>query len=121
MSLLPPGRYTITFTLQGFATESRDATVSLAREATLDVAMRPSLEAAITVTATRPSSTRPRPRSATNLTPARMETLPTGRNYTSVVQVTPGVSSDANPENTGQSTITVYGSTGAENPTSSTA
>ena len=45
----------------------------------------------------------------------RSQTLPTGRNYSSVVQITPGVSSDANPENTAQSSITVYGSTGAEN------
>ena len=32
-----------------------------------------------------------------------------------MVQITPGVSSDANPENSDQSSITVYGSSGAEN------
>jgi hypothetical protein len=51
----------------------------------------------------------------TNLTTRAIETLPTGRNYASIVQVTPGVSSDANPSNGGQSSITVYGSSGAEN------
>ncbi len=50
-----------------------------------------------------------------NLDSRAIETLPTGRNYSSVVQITPGVSSDANPENSSQSSITVYGSTGAEN------
>jgi outer membrane receptor protein involved in Fe transport len=44
-----------------------------------------------------------------------IETLPSGRNYSSLVQVTPGVSSDANPENAGQSNISIYGSSGAEN------
>src|SRR5213076_1165089 len=33
----------------------------------------------------------------------------------SIVQVAPGVSSDANPSNPSQSTISVYGSSGAEN------
>ncbi|HVT59086.1 MAG TPA: TonB-dependent receptor plug domain-containing protein [Thermoanaerobaculia bacterium] len=51
----------------------------------------------------------------TNLDSRAIETLPTGRNYSSVIQITPGVSSDANPENTDQSTITVYGSSGNEN------
>ena len=45
-----------------------------------------------------------------NFSTQSIETLPSGRNYSSIVQVTPGVASDANPENTGQSTITVYGS-----------
>ena len=51
----------------------------------------------------------------TNLDTRAIETLPTGRNYSSIAQVTPGVSSDANPGNADQNTITVYGSSGAEN------
>src|SRR4029078_2400397 len=50
-----------------------------------------------------------------NLSTRAIESLPSGRNYTSIVQVTPGISSDANPQNQGQSTITIYGSSGAEN------
>src|SRR5207237_9065186 len=51
----------------------------------------------------------------TNLDVRAIETLPTGRNYASIVQVAPGVSSDANPSNGQQVTISVYGSSGAEN------
>src|SRR5262249_1118705 len=51
----------------------------------------------------------------TNMDTRTIETLPTARNYSSVVQITPGVSSDANPANAQQTTITVYGSSGAEN------
>jgi hypothetical protein len=50
-----------------------------------------------------------------NLDQKAIESLPTGRNYSSMAQLVPGVSSDANAENTGQSTITVYGSSGNEN------
>ncbi len=50
-----------------------------------------------------------------NLGTRAIETLPTARNYSSVVQITPGVSSDAHPDNNRQDSITVYGSTGAEN------
>src|SRR5256885_97821 len=51
----------------------------------------------------------------TNLGTRSIETLPTGRNYSSIAQVAPGVSSDANPGNPDQNTISVYGSSGAEN------
>ena len=45
--------------------------------------------------------------------PRAIQTLPTGRNYASVVQIAPGVvQSDADPEG---DSITVYGSSGAEN------
>src|SRR5205085_7812241 len=51
----------------------------------------------------------------TNRDTRTVETLPTGRNYSSVVQVVPGVSTDASSNNSDQTTITVYGSSGAEN------
>ena len=50
-----------------------------------------------------------------NFAQRSIQTLPTGRNYSSIVQVAPGISSDADSRNTTQSTITVYGSSGAEN------
>ena len=50
-----------------------------------------------------------------NLDQQAIESLPTGRNYSSMAQLVPGVTSDANPENTAQTTISVYGSSGAEN------
>src|SRR5437764_8099162 len=52
----------------------------------------------------------------TNLNATQIETLPTARNYSSVTQITPGVSTDAIQSDDKQTpTITVYGSSGAEN------
>ncbi len=116
-ALLPPGEYTVTFRLEGLAPESRrNVTVSLGKDTSLDVTMRPAaVSAEIVVSATAPVLDTTSTTLGTNLNARAIETLPTGRNYASVVQVTPGVSSDANPGNPSQSTISVYGSSGAEN------
>ena len=116
LSLLPPGEYTLSFRLQGFAPETRRGlTVNLGKDTTLDVSLKPSAAEEITVTAEAPVLDASSSTLGTNLNTRAIETLPTGRNYSSIVQVAPGVSSDANPQNPGQSTITVYGSSGAEN------
>lgn len=116
LTVLPPGIYSVTFTLSGFATESRkDVTVGLDKDTVLNPELGVSLSEEITVTTDLPVVNTTTTELGTNLDVRSLETLPTGRNYSSVVQITPGVSSDANPENTGQSSITVYGSTGAEN------
>jgi carboxypeptidase family protein/TonB-dependent receptor-like protein len=115
LTLLPPGEYTVAFTLQGFANESRQVTVGLDKDTTVNPTLRASLSEEITVTTDVPVVDTTTTTVGTNLDTRAIETLPTGRNYSSVVQITPGVSSDANPENTQQSSITVYGSTGAEN------
>ncbi len=114
-TLLPPGTYTINFDLQGFGVESRDIAVSLDQDTTLNVQLTPALSEEITVTSEVPVVDTTSTTLGTTLDARVIESLPTGRNYSSVVQITPGVSSDANPENTSQSSITVYGSTGAEN------
>lgn len=116
-ALLPPGVYEARFNLEGFGPESRsDVRVALGRDLALDVVLQPAtLTEAITITAV-PLILDPVSASVgSNLDVAAIETLPTGRNYASIVQVVPGVSSDANPHNATQSTITVYGSSGAEN------
>jgi hypothetical protein len=115
LTLLPPGSYTISFTLQGFGTESREVPVALDKDATVNVSLTPSVAEEITVTSEVPIVDTTSTTLGTNLEAREIQTLPTGRNYSSVVQIAPGVSSDANPENTQQSSITVYGSTGAEN------
>lgn len=116
-TLLPPGSYTVSFTLDGFATEQRsNVRVALGKDATLDVTMNPSaMSAEVTVLAAAPVLDTTSTSVGTNLDTRAIETLPTGRNYASIVQVAPGTSSDANPSNPSQSTITVYGSSGAEN------
>lgn len=115
LTLLPPGTYTINYNLQGFGIESREILVSLDQDATVNVELTPALTEEITVTSEVPVVDTTSTTLGTNLESRTIETLPTGRNYAAVVQITPGVSSDANPENTSQNSITVYGSTGAEN------
>ncbi|HEV7505125.1 MAG TPA: TonB-dependent receptor [Thermoanaerobaculia bacterium] len=116
LNLLPPGDYTVTFTGQGFATEAKQGvTVGLDKDATLNINLRAALTESITVTSAVPVVDTTSASVGTNLNASTIQTLPTGRNYSAVVQITPGVSSDANTDNAGQSSIAVYGSTGAEN------
>src|SRR3972149_1329016 len=50
LTLLPPGQYEVTFTLQGFASETRTGvTGGLARDTTLDAGMRPAVEESVFV------------------------------------------------------------------------
>ncbi|MCJ7441455.1 MAG: TonB-dependent receptor, partial [Thermoanaerobaculaceae bacterium] len=116
LTLLPPGQYEVTFTLQGFATETRTGvTVGLARDTTLDAVMRPAVKESLVVSGEVPLVDVSSATVATNLNATSIQTLPSGRNYSSLVQVAPGTSSDASENNLGQNTITVYGSSGAEN------
>ncbi|HTQ81197.1 MAG TPA: TonB-dependent receptor, partial [Thermoanaerobaculia bacterium] len=116
LTLLPPGAYTVNFTLQGFGAESRKGiAVNLDRDTTLDAVLRPRASEEITVVGEAPVIDTTSTSLGTNLDARTVQALPTGRNYSSVVQITPGVSSDANPDNKDQSTIAVYGSSGAEN------
>src|SRR5688572_1367597 len=116
-SILPPGTYEVRFALDGFGAESRrDVRIALGKDASIDVVLRPAtVSEAITVVASTPVLDTTSTSVGTNLDIAAIETLPTGRNYASIVQVVPGVSTDANPHNATQNTITVYGSSGAEN------
>ncbi len=116
LALLPPGDYTVTFTGQGFATQNKQGVaVSLSKDSTLNVELGAALAEEITVTGAVPLVDTTSSALGTNLNASTIQTLPTARNYSAVVQITPGVASDANPDNAGQSSITVYGSTGAEN------
>lgn len=114
--LLPPGSYTLTATLEGFAPKVQEnVAVGLDRETTINVTLQPATAETITVTGEAPIIETGSTSLGSNFDALAIETLPTQRNYSSIVQVTPGVSSDAHPENREQGSITVYGSTGAEN------
>lgn len=116
LSLLPPGQYTARFSLDGFApVEHRDVRIALDQNANLDAVMRAAVSEEMTVVASAPVLDTTSSSIGTGFDTLAIETLPTGRNYASIVQVAPGVSSDANPSNPTQATITVYGSSGAEN------
>ncbi|MBV8517819.1 MAG: TonB-dependent receptor [Acidobacteria bacterium] len=116
-ALLPPGDYEVRYTLDGFAPEARHGVhVSLGKDMPLDATLRPAaVSEQLTVTAEAPIVDTNSTALGANLDTRAIETLPTERNYASIVQVVPGVASDANTGNPDQSTITVYGSSGAEN------
>jgi len=115
-SLLPPGEYALSFSLEGFAPEARRGVViSLGKETSVDVVVKAAAQESITVTGEAPVLDTASTNLGTSITTRQIETLPTGRNYSSIVQIAPGVSSDATTDNKQQSSITVYGSSGAEN------
>ncbi|MGZ8798069.1 MAG: TonB-dependent receptor, partial [Thermoanaerobaculia bacterium] len=115
-ALLPPGEYTLVFNLSGFGPATHTGVVALGKDATFDVTLRlASVSETMTVSAEAPVLDTASASLGTNLSQRAIETLPTGRNYSSIAQVAPGVSTDANPSNGSQSTIAVYGSSGAEN------
>ena len=116
LSLIPPGTYTVSFTLQGFSRETqKGVAVGLGKDTTLNVNLHISATAEMTVTSEAPVIDLTSTTLGTSLDSRAVTTLPTGRNYSSLAQVVPGVSTDANPDNSGQTTISVYGSSGAEN------
>ena len=51
----------------------------------------------------------------TNIDSQKIQSLPSGRNYTSIVQIAPGVSTQTSNTEAFANAITVYGSTGLEN------
>ncbi len=112
---LPPGRYEVSFELAGFGPEKGSVEVGLGREAVLNISLHPATSEEITILGEVPVIDTRSTTLGSNFSTQAIETIPSGRNYSSLVQITPGVSSDANPENTGQTNITVYGSSGAEN------
>ena len=117
LPLLPPGSYTVAFTMSGFAPKKNASVpVSLGKETTVDTVLSPSMTESITVGSFAPPIDTTSNTLGTNFNATQIETLPTQRDYASVAQVTPGVSTDAIQSDDKQTpTISVYGSSGAEN------
>ena len=116
LTLLPPGQYTVSFSLTSYRPESKSSViVNLDKDSTLDSALRREVREEVTVVADIPAVDTTSTSLGTNLSSLVIQTLPTTRNYSGIVQIVPGTSSDANPENKDQTSITVYGSAGNEN------
>src|SRR3954447_4809561 len=117
LPLLPPGSYAVAFTLSGFGQKKQAAvSVLLGKETAVDAMLSPTLSESITVGSFAPPIDTSSTTLGTNLNATQIETLPTARNYSSAAQITPGVSTDAIQSDDKQTpTITVYGSSGAEN------
>jgi hypothetical protein len=113
--LLPPGAYRVSATLQGFALVEQTVAVSLARTATLDFRLAAAVKEAVVVTGETPIVDTTSATTGSNFDNREIKTLPTGRNYSSVVLVAPGVTTQASNTNTFAGTITIYGSSGLEN------
>ncbi len=113
--LLPPGVYKVTASLQGFARIESTVTVALGKTAAGDFKLRPTASAEITVSGTAPLVDQESSAIGNNIDSRQIKALPTGRNYTSIVQISPGVSTQTSNTAAFANTIVVNGSTGLEN------
>lgn len=109
-SLLPPGQYSLTAKLGGYAPLNQsNIGVGLNRTVTLELGMRPaSMSDTITVTAESPVVDVTSAQTGANVTAETITSLPMPRDFYAVAQIAPGTSTDA-------AGTTMYGSTGAEN------
>ncbi len=113
LTLLPPGKYTVSATLDGFAPRSETVQLALTQAASITIELIPAKTEAVTVTAEAAAVETDSTVVGRNLDAKTFEALPTGRNYSSVVQLASGVGTDnSDSRNTA---ITVYGATGLEN------
>src|SRR5262249_35579651 len=91
--LLPPGQYTITFTLAGFATAKQTRDVAAAQTLTLDVSLKPAtVSEAVTVTPERPLFA-PTVEASTNIKGEVLAQLPSTRTLLGAVSLAPAVHS----------------------------
>ena len=108
---LPPGDYTITFNLDGFADVTETATVSLGGVEEVTVRMEPAqVTEVVGVVAVVPSPIASTGTGA-NVTTAETDRLPLGRTIFHIAELAPGVSKNA--PNDGQ--VTISGSFGYDN------
>jgi outer membrane receptor protein involved in Fe transport len=117
LPLLPPGTYDVTVTLSGFAAATHNTSVALGGDTRIDFTMRPSAKEVVTVTAATPVIDQASTTLGANLDQHLIQTIPTDRNFASIVQVTPGVATETDPYNPSNDStaITVYGSSTSEN------
>ncbi len=113
--LLPPGIYKVTASLQGFARIESTVTVALGKTSTNDVKLRPSATAELVVTGTAPLIDQESAAIGNNIDNRQIKSLPTGRDYSSIVQITAGVSQQTANSAAFANTIVINGSTGLEN------
>lgn len=95
---LPPGRYEVTAELSGFGKlVNSDLRLNVAQEATLSLTLKlATLQEAVTVTGELPIVETTRSALGTTITTSEIEELPiAGRNFATLAQLTPGVTSTA--------------------------
>ena len=113
--LLPPGLYKVTANLQGFARTEQPVVVALGKISTAELQMRAAVKEEVVVSGEAPVVDQTSNTVGTNIDSQKIRSLPSGRNYTSIVQISPGVSTQTSNTEAFANAITVYGSTGLEN------
>jgi len=107
--VLPPGSYTVTYSLSGFQTRSQEnVAVKIGSTTRVDVVMTSAFTDEVVVTSESPLVDTTSTTVGVDLSSEFYDGLPTGRNYTSVALVTPGAQND-------DSGTSFYGSSGLEN------
>lgn len=113
LTLLPPGQYTVTTRLQGFAPKVQTVTLALSQAASITLELVAAATAEVTVTGESIPVETESNTIGRNMDAKTFQALPTGRNYADVAQLTSGVNTDNSDVR--QTSLTVYGSTGLEN------
>lgn len=111
-SLIPPGDYTVTFTLTGFNKVQKKAAVQLDKAVVIDASMQISTTAEVVVTGESPVIDATSSSSGANFTAEFVRSLPTGRGFAAIATKVPGVTPGFGADS---ANFNVYGSTGAEN------
>jgi hypothetical protein len=113
LTLLPPGAYTVTATLQGFGPKSQTIALGLAQNVSTRIELIPVTTETMTVTAEAATVATESNTAGRNIDASVFQALPTGRNYATVAQLASGTNTDGSDAR--NQSITVYGSTGLEN------
>jgi hypothetical protein len=114
-TLLPPGQYTVTASLQGFNRINQpNVAVEIGQTKKLDVTLNAATSETITVTGAAPVVDVTSAQQGASISSQTLQSLPIARNFTAAAQVAPGTATQSgNGQGAGQ--VTVYGSSGSEN------
>jgi len=112
---VPPGKYRIKASLEGFETLEETVTVSLDATATLDMKLRLIVRESVTVTGEIPLVDVTSTTSGTNYTNKVIAKLPVARNYADIVRSNPGVNTDRGETQGRSQALSIYGATSVEN------
>lgn len=111
LPFLPPGEYTVTFELTGFATIKRDARITLSQTTTINAGLTVSTQTeTITVVGQASGDFNQGPTVATSFKQELNEKLPLNRTFQALVALTPGVQSSGP-----QGAVSISGAASFEN------
>ena len=112
ISLVPPGEYTVTFSMSGFGSVSRKTAVQLDKTVVVDGTLSLSTTATVIVSGVAPVIDATSSTTGANFTSEFTKTLPVGRQYQAVALKAPGVIQGFGSDS---GNLAFQGSTGAEN------